>query len=157
MSFIDVTFERDATVLKTVAKISAGWESKKFYGHQLVDYKYDIKLSVKVWITASRRIKDFPTDLAGKHEEDLIRSELANSRLTVYVPLEKELRWTKTDTGKPQVDWHYVQLTSDSNQSFHVQHMIVFNPPQIKKGDYWDWKLLPFLSGGLLESNRRRH
>ena len=63
MSFIDVTFESDATVLKTIAKISAGWEGKKFYGHQMVDYKYDVKLSVKVWITASKPVKDFQSCL----------------------------------------------------------------------------------------------
>lgn len=129
MTFIDVTFERGATLIKTVAKISAGWDGRKskFYGQQFADFKNDIQLSVKVWLTASTVVREFPMDFNAKCDAGSIKREFANGRLTVSALLKEDLSWVRTDNGKPAVDWLYNQPVPDNPMLFHVRHMIIFN------------------------------
>jgi hypothetical protein len=89
MAYIDVTFEKGATLIKTVAKIPAGWDERKhkFYGQQFADFKNDIQLSVKVWLTTSTVVREFPMDFNAKFDAASIKGEFANGRLTLSAPL----------------------------------------------------------------------
>ncbi|MGC1685750.1 MAG: hypothetical protein WA734_09040 [Candidatus Acidiferrales bacterium] len=167
MPYVDVNFERNGTIIKTTAKVSTGWNGSKpshqFYGEEKLDYRLGFELRVAVWMAARDpngrvcRADNFPTELVGSYETRLIRASIADGRLALSVSLSPELPWIQTSNGKLAVDWQPGPIATHKGISFDVRHMIVFNLPSVKKGDYKEWDLLPFLPGGLLESNRRRH
>jgi hypothetical protein len=174
MSYIDTTFERGGDVVKTVAKIYGGWDETKksgfqFYDQQYVDYKGDIKLRVAVWMCGawapSRSdqnekfdyFKVFPLDFTARFTDGKFQVSIANGRLSIVLPLRRDLPWIVTSNGKPAVDWELQPVAQYRNAVYLLRHMIVFNLHSPKRGDSKEWDLLPFLPGGLFESNRRRH
>jgi len=174
MSYLDTTFERSGNLIKTFAKVSGGWESTKksgcqFYAQQLVDYRGDITLSVKVWISsafavdytglerANEYIGDFPFDFRAHFNDEKIRAAIADGCLSISVYLRQELPWIVTSNRKPAIDWGPQIIAQYHSTAYLLRHMIVFNLPSSKRGDYKEWDLLPFLPGGLVERNRRRH
>jgi hypothetical protein len=160
MSYVDVTFEGGGDLVKTIARVSAGWDGSKvyqFYSQQMVDFKSDIKLRVAVWLSASTLLRDFSEALRATHDEGLMKAAITHGRLSLSVLFHPDLPWIKTSNGKFAVDWQVGQIAVHENVTLQLRHMIVFNLPSPKRGDYREWDLLPFLPGGLLESNRRRH
>ena len=160
MSYVDVTFERGGEMVRTIAKVSAGWDGSKayqFYGQQIVDFKGDIKLRVAVWLSASTLLRNFSEGLSATHDEGLMKAAIKQGLLSLSVVFHPSLPWIKTSKGKLAVDWQVGQIAAHENVTLQLRHMIVFNVPQPKRGDYKEWDLLPFLPGGLLESDRRRH
>ncbi|MGC1684871.1 MAG: hypothetical protein WA734_04575 [Candidatus Acidiferrales bacterium] len=87
MPYVDVNFERNATIIKTTAKVSAGWDGSKpshqFYGEEKLDYRLGFELRV-AWMTArdlnSRvcRADNFPTELVGNYETRLFLHNFLN-------------------------------------------------------------------------------
>jgi hypothetical protein len=160
MSYVDVTFERGGTLVKTIARVSAGWDGSKpnqFYDQQIIDFRGDIKIRVAVWMSASRKLRTFPLGLSANYDAGVIKALITQGRLSLSVPLQPDLPWIQTSNGKAAVDWQPGQIAVDGNIGLQLRHMIVFNLPNAKKGDHKEWDLLPFLSGGLIERNRRRH
>ena len=145
MAWIDVTFERSGTLIKTIAKISAGWDGGRayqFYGEELVDYPGDMRLRVAVWMNAATLLKSFPSDFAASYGAEPLRASIARGQLSLSVVLGKGLSWIKTSNGKPAIDWQPGQIFSNSETSFQIRHMIVFNRPNAPRGDYRAWDLL---------------
>jgi len=63
--------------------------------------------------------------------------------------------WDSTKkTGCQFYDQQFLDYKGDITL---LRHMIVINLPVSKRGDYKEWDLLPFLPGGLIERNRRKH
>jgi hypothetical protein len=163
MSYIDTTFEKGGNLIKTLAKIHGGWNPKKagfqFYDQQLLDYKGDITLRVAVWMTASsiELSRDFPLDFEAQFDDGRLRASIAKGRLLLSVFLQPELPWIVTSNGKPAVDWGPQPFAQYGNSAYILRHMIVFNLPSQRARVWKEWDLLPFLPGGLIERNRRRH
>jgi hypothetical protein len=160
MSYVDVTFERGGTLVKTIARVSAGWDGSKpnqFYDQQFIDFRGDVTMRVAVWMSASNALRIFPLELCANYHAGVIKASLAQGRLSLSVPLQPDLPWIQTSNGKAAVDWQPGQIAVHGNIGFQLRHMIVFNLPNAKRGDYKEWDLLPFLSGGLIERNRRQH
>jgi hypothetical protein len=175
MSYIDVTFERGGQVVKTLAKVYGGWDSSKksgyqFYDHQFVDFRGDVTLHVRVWMFSTwtidlresrhdipEHVTEFPLDLTSQLENGRIRVSIAKGRVSIAVWLDRDLPWITTSNGKPAIDWGPELIAQHANAAYMLRHMIVFNLPSAKRGDYKEWDLLPFLPGGLIERNRRKH
>lgn len=174
MAYIDTTFERDGTLIKTSAKVHAGWDSSKrggypFSGEQRVDYRGDVTLRVAVWIFSTFVVNDvqpdqafdyrqvFPVDFTAQFDDGMLQAGIAKGRLAISMCLSPTLPWIVTSNRKPAVNWGPQIIAEYRNAAYSLRHMIVFNMPSSKRGDYRDWDLLPFLPGGLVERNRRRH
>jgi hypothetical protein len=175
MSYIDVTFERGGQLVKTLAKVYGGWDSTKksgnqFYDHQFVEYKGDVTLHVRVWMfstwvvdlnatseSSPEQEAEFPVGLESRFEAGEVKANLAKGRVSISVLLARSLPWITTSNGKPAVDWGPQQIAQYRGTAYMLRHMIVFNLPSTRRGDYKEWDLLPFLPGGLIERNRRKH
>jgi hypothetical protein len=174
MSYIDATFERGGDLVKTLAKVYVGWDSSKkkgfqFYDQQHLDYKGGVTLRVAVWMGGSFSLNSttldqtsdcstvFPMDFTAKFNDGSLEASIASGRLSILVSLGRRLPWIVTSTGKPAVDWGPLAIAEYRNTAYLLRHMLVFNLPSSKRGDYKEWDLLPFLPGGLIERNRRKH
>ena len=174
MSYIDTTFERGGQVVKTLAKVYGGWDSTKkggnrFYDWQLIDWRGDIRLSVKVWMGRMQLLDlespglvydhspEFPLDLTAQFNDGQLTASIANGRVSIAVILSKNLPWIFTSNKKWAIDWGPKTIAQHRGQVYELRHMIVFNLPAPKIGDSWERDLLPFLPGGLVERNRRKH
>src|SRR5690242_15748055 len=113
MSYIDTTFERGGQVVKTLAKVYGGWDSTKkggcqFYDQQLIDFRRDIRLRVKVWmgwmqipdLESPDQVYDhspeFPLDLTAQFNDGQLTASIANGRVSIAVTLSKNLPWIFT-------------------------------------------------------------
>lgn len=122
MAYIDTTFERDGTLIKTSAKVHAGWDSGKrggypFYGEQRVDYRGDVTLGVAVWIFSTFVVNNvqpdqafdyrqvFPVDFTAQFDDGMLQAGIAKGRLDISVCLSPTLPWIVTSNRKPAVDW----------------------------------------------------
>lgn len=172
LAFIDVTYEKGGTLVRTTARVSAGWDESKsycqFYGDQCIDFRSDITLRVKVWMSGFRSgnsgvliradgLKCFPAAFAATYENQSIVATIAGESLTLRVPLHESLPWINTSNGKVAIDWRPGIVASHDGMAYEIRHMIVINFPNPKRGDFKEWDLLPFLPGGLVERNRRKH
>jgi hypothetical protein len=171
LSYIDTTFERDGQVVKTIAKVYGGWDTSKkaFYAHQHVDYRGDVTLRAAVWMFSTYVVNldsldhkhehsaEFPLNLTSRFDDGHVTASIANGRLSLAVCLSPALPWIVTSNRKPAVDWGPISIAEHLSTAYFLRHMIVFNLPSSKRGDYKEWDLLPFLPGGLVERNRRRH
>jgi hypothetical protein len=174
VSYVDTTFERGGLLIKTLAKVYGGWDSTKrtgyqFYDQQLVDYRGDVTLRSAVWVFSAyvigskapgqggETLREFPLDLTSRLDDGQVLTSIANGRLSITVSLDASLPWIVTSNGKPAVDWGPIQIAQHESTAYLLRHMIVFNLPWSKRGDYKEWDLLPFLPGGLVERNRRKH
>ena len=175
MSYVDITFERGGDVVKTLAKVYGGWDSSKrtgyqFYDQQIVDYRGDVTLRSAVWMFSTHvvnldappvhnyeAVREFPLDLTSRFDDGQLTASIAKGRVSVMLALNPALPWIVTSNGKPAVDWGPLSIAEYRNTAFLLRHMIVFNLPSSKRGDYKEWDLLPFLPGGLVERNRRKH
>jgi hypothetical protein len=100
---------------------------------------------------------EFPLDLTDHFDDGQIAASTANGRVSIAVFLSRDLPWIVTSNNKPAVDWGPQQISQCRGTAYLLRHMIVFNLPGSKKGDYWERDLLPFMPGGLVERNRRKH
>lgn len=174
MSYIDTTFGGGGQVVKTLAKVYGGWDSTKkggcqFYDQQFVDFRGDIRLSVKVWMGSMQSLDlesrdqvyddspEFPLDLTAQFDDGQLAASILNGRVSIAVSLSPDLPWIFTSNKKWAVDWGPNIIAQHRGQVYQLRHMIVFNLPAPKIGDSWERDLLPFLPGGLVERNRRRH
>ena len=174
MSYIDTTFERGGQVVKTLAKVYGGWDSTKkggcqFYDQQLIDFRADIRLRVKVWmgwmqildLESPDQVYDdspeFPLDLIAQFNDGQLAASIANGRVSIAVTLSANLPWIFTSNKKWAVDWGPKTIAQHRGQAYQLRHMIVFNLPAPRIGNSWERDLLPFLSGGLVERNRKKH
>jgi hypothetical protein len=122
MSYIDTTFERGGQVVKTLAKVYGGWDSTKkggcqFYDQQLIDFRGDIRLSVKVWMGCMQVLDlesldqvyddspQFPLDLIAQFNDGQLAASIANGRVSIVVTLSANLLWIFTSNKKWAVDW----------------------------------------------------
>ncbi len=174
MSYIDTSFERGGDVVKTVARVYGGWNSSKktgcqFYDQQFLDYRGDVTLRVAVWMSGSysrnSAVADdssdsstmFPLDFSAHYKDESLEASTARGRVSILMSLRRELPWIVTSNGKPAVDSGSLIVAQYLNTAYLLRYMLVFNLPSSKKGNYKEWDLLPFLPGGLVERNRRKH
>jgi hypothetical protein len=174
MSYIDTTFERGGDLVKTVAKAYEGWNSSKkkgcqFYDQQFLEYRGDVTLRVAVWVSGSysptTAVADepfdcsamFPLDLSAHYKDETLEASTARGRIFISMSLRRELPWIVTSNGKPAVDSGDLIVAQHRNAAYVLRYMLVFNLPSSKRGNYKEWDLLPFLPGGLVERNRRKH
>jgi hypothetical protein len=166
MSYIDTTFGRGGELIKTCAKVYGGWDSTRtrgyqFYDHEYIDYKGDIRLRVAVWMGRAFRpsghVDEFPLDFTAQFDDGMLQASIAAGRLSLSIGLRQESPWIVTSNGKLALDWGPQVVAQRNEAAYLLRHMIVFNFPYSRRGDYREWNLLPFLPGGLVERNRRRH
>jgi hypothetical protein len=172
--YIDTTFERDGTTIKTVAKVYGGWDSTKktgcqFYDQQFLDYKGDITLRVAVWMSGACALiyrgpdrsydysQLFPLDFSANFDDGRLQAAIVRGRVSISLTLQPQLPWIVTSNGKPAINWGPEIIAEYRGIVYQLRHMIVINLPVSKRGDYKEWDLLPFLPGGLIERNRQRH
>ena len=107
MSYIETTFERGGQVVKTLAKVYGGWDSSKavwhFYDQEGIDWRGDIRLSVKVWMGSMQLLDlespgqtyddspEFPRDLAAQFNDGQLAASLANGRVSIALTLSRKL------------------------------------------------------------------
>ncbi|MGH9698890.1 MAG: hypothetical protein ACRD5R_04675 [Candidatus Acidiferrales bacterium] len=175
MSYIDVTFEKGGDVVNTLVKVYGGWDSSKsrgnqFYDSQLADYRGNVIVRVAVWMSRGWALDNqvppvprtdssmvFPLDFTAQFNDGTLEASIARGRVSISVVLRRELPWIVTKGGKPAVDSGTLAIAQYRNAVFLLRQMIVFNLPSTKAGVLKEWDLLPFLPGGLIERNRRRH
>lgn len=171
MAYIDTTFARGGMIVNTIAAIHAGWDSGKrgnqFYGEQRLDYKGDVTLAVRVWAFSGfatgspgerfdyRQV--FPADFSAQFEAEGVKCQIASGRAALSLDFLPMLPWIVTENGKPAINWGPYIVAQYRTAAYLLRHMIVFNLPRSKRGGYRAWDLLPFLPGGLVERNPRRH
>lgn len=163
-----------APVIKTLVKVYGGWDSSKktgfqFYDQQFVDYRGDVTLRVAVWIGSVRILElgassdvydespEFPIDLTAHFDDGRLAASIANGRVSILVTLGPDLRWIVTSNNKHAVDWGPELIAQHRSTGYLLRQLIVFNLPKSRMGNYWERDLLPFLPGGLVERNKRRH
>jgi hypothetical protein len=108
-------------------------------------------------LTKVAGLKCFPANFNSEYESQSIKAKFAEGHLSLWVPLHENLPWIATSNGKVAIDWRPGPIASHDGSAFEVRHMIVINVPTKKEGDFKEWDLLPFLPGGLVERNRRKH
>jgi hypothetical protein len=154
--------------------VYGGWDSTKktgmqFYDQEFVDFRGDITLRVAVWMGSAfaldhtetdpnyQYIAEFPLDFTTEFDDGLLKASVSKGRLSVSMLLRPELPWIVTSNGKPAVNWGPQFIGQYRATAYQLRHMVVVNLPSKKRGDYKEWDLLPFLPGGLVERNRRKH
>jgi hypothetical protein len=173
MAYVDTTFERGGDVVKTVAKAFAGWTASagggRFYGEERVPYRGDVTIRSAVWLSEAFSLDpvmaslsfgdsiEFPRDFTSQFDNGILRASVARGEVSIVIELNQMLPWIVTSNGKPAVDAGYFQIAQHQKSVYLLRHMLVFNLPTSRAGDYREWDLLPFLPGGLVERNRRRH
>jgi hypothetical protein len=85
----------------------------QFYDQQLVDFRGDIRLRVKVWMgsvfapdhtqldPSYECLGEFPLDFAAQYNDGILQASIANGRLSLSLLLRQELPWIVTSNGKP--------------------------------------------------------
>ena len=100
----------------------------------------------------------FPKNLNSKGGTDSLYYDLNGSRLEVYADISKNIIWLD-GAKKPGVNWRPdTPIATLGPWRFYMKLLIVFTAPSpVTSKVIWEKDLLPFLSGGQFESNRRRH
>lgn len=99
----------------------------------------------------------FPDDLAGAASGRGYRLELSHAMATVLVDLAESFGGIAGPCGKYGVYGQPNHIASENGFAYKFSIWITFTPPNRgSRADIREWDLLPFLPGGLPETNRRR-
>jgi hypothetical protein len=166
-----LTLENQIRVIKAVADLATGWQRGEkgfmFSGAGQMDFHGDRRLRVQVQVrpnAKARSLAVFPQNLEGGHGNDLLSYRLSGTRLEVFANLEENLKDPHgnlvilRESKKPGFYWQAADPIKEGSACFYVSLLVVFtlpSPPTAKVT--WEHDLLPFLSGGQFESNRRGH
>jgi hypothetical protein len=116
--------------------------------------------------SSGTKLPIFP-NIAWDDGDDNKRVSLKNGRMTVVfrlfrrkdsLSLNESLIWKKSNAGNTCVDWHKFDFPDVNGISLEFRAVLSIYPVSgPKPSAIFDYDLLPFLPGGQLESNKRKH
>jgi hypothetical protein len=167
MASIEISLSKDPTAITVVANLAEGWGQWQygygFFGRGFLDRGgWRLAVDVQVRARPNRRAhlaRTFPANLRAFEGNEALYYKLSGPTLEIHAELEPNLV-TLHGASKPGINWRPDNpIKMGGHVGLYVTLLVVFNssegiPP---RRDIIERDLLPFLSGGQSESNRRRH
>lgn len=167
MAKLVLTFENGRQAIKAIGDLAAGWQRDKnthaFYGLGFLDFTGDIRVQVVLQVHARPNyigefVNQFPRILEAHGGDESLRYDLGDGNLEICADLRSNLVWL-SGAKKPGLNWRPdAPLATIGPVRFYQTFLVSFTMPRAAgPGVTWEHDLLPFLSGGQFESNRRHH
>jgi len=161
-----VTLERGGTSIRIVGDIVKGWQSAKdgygFFGMNRMDFTGDRVLRVILQVRArpnrfAALAKVFPNTFNTSGGSESLNYRLNGSRLEVYAEMARHIEILE-GANKLGIKWRDELVAYSGMVRFYLFLVVSFTVPHTSNSNVtWEYDVLPFLPGGQVESNRRRH
>lgn len=166
MPRINLTYQQDGRAIRAIGDVFRGWQSWEngfgYFGRGMLEFRGGWKVTVDLQVRArpnhhAHYAEEFPRNLAAYHGDSTRYYSLDDYNLTAYCDLGSHLKWLR-NASKPGMYWAPDQpIEWNRRVSFYVTLSIVFDTNWYSfNEDVIERDLLPFLAGGLPETNRRR-
>lgn len=157
----------EGRTLVLTGDLAKGWRqfSKGGYGFcesSTLDLKEDWRVRGQLMIEAFRshnspHRESWPTELSGRVQGQTFFALVRESVVLVDSDLVKAAAHIVGPSQKRGIFENALHIGWANGLQYMLSLWVIFTPPPSKRpGDIREWNLLPFLAGGLPETNRRR-
>jgi hypothetical protein len=166
MAPLSLSFVDQNSCIRAVGDVPTGWQECKdgygFFGLGYLEFRGGWRIRVALQVRARPNhqaylAKVFPENLKAKHAGDHIYYQLEGRKLEAVASMGPNIKWLE-GAGKPGINWRPdTPILTGTAVRFYVTLLAVFTAHYASSARVsWEHDLLPFFSGGRVESNRRK-